>query len=185
MSSSSKYGYASRICAVECPAASKPTTVPTVTRKPRMQGFPPMTAGSRVIRVKDFIILTTPVQQLGIGRDNYGRNQSVRAEAIYCLFSLSTSFLSTCEQPRQMETRLSTGPHDLSLIDKKGIIFLLGPEGDYTLDKRSSFLSFQQLNRFALYLDAIEFVVCQKIAFFYAIMKRAFAVQENSQGLFR
>ena len=33
------------------PAATSPTTVPTVTRIPRMHGFPPITAGSRVMRV--------------------------------------------------------------------------------------------------------------------------------------
>ena len=31
---------------LDSPDASKPTTVPTVTRNPRMQGFPPMTIGS-------------------------------------------------------------------------------------------------------------------------------------------
>jgi putative transposase len=33
------------------PAATSPTTVPTVTRIPRMHGFPPITAVSRVMRV--------------------------------------------------------------------------------------------------------------------------------------
>ena len=32
------------------PAATKPTIVPTVTRMPRMQGFPPITVGSKVTR---------------------------------------------------------------------------------------------------------------------------------------
>ena len=32
------------------PAASRPSTVPTVTRQPRMHALPPMTVGSRVIR---------------------------------------------------------------------------------------------------------------------------------------
>ena len=31
------------------PAATSPTIIPTVTRSPRMQGFPPMTRGSKVI----------------------------------------------------------------------------------------------------------------------------------------
>src|ERR1035437_656125 len=48
-SSSSRYGYAFRISPKEWPAATSPTIVPTVTRKPRMQGFPPMTLGSNVI----------------------------------------------------------------------------------------------------------------------------------------
>ena len=41
----------------ECPDAISPTIVPTVTRKPRMQGFPPITSGFRVIRVSCFMIL--------------------------------------------------------------------------------------------------------------------------------
>ncbi len=34
-----------------------PTIMPTVTRKPRMQGFPPMTSGFNVIRVSCFMEL--------------------------------------------------------------------------------------------------------------------------------
>ena len=49
-SSGSKYGYAIRISCSEWPAASRPKTVPTVTRIPRMQGRPPMTRGSCVMR---------------------------------------------------------------------------------------------------------------------------------------
>ena len=41
----------------ECPDAINPTIVPTVTRKPRMQGFPPITSGFRVILVSCFMIL--------------------------------------------------------------------------------------------------------------------------------
>jgi hypothetical protein len=36
------------------PEAISPTIVPTVTRKPRMQGFPPMTSGLNVIRASSF-----------------------------------------------------------------------------------------------------------------------------------
>ncbi len=41
----------------ECADAISPTIVPTVTRKPRMQGFPPITSGFRVILLSCFIIL--------------------------------------------------------------------------------------------------------------------------------
>ena len=37
-----------------CPEATRPTTVPTVTRIPRMHGRPPIFSGSAVIRVKVF-----------------------------------------------------------------------------------------------------------------------------------
>ena len=37
------------------PAASSPTTVPTVTRRPRMHAFAPMTAGSMAILSNDFM----------------------------------------------------------------------------------------------------------------------------------
>jgi len=40
-----------------CPAASKPTRVPTVTRIPRMHGRPPITAGSRVIRFSKSVFM--------------------------------------------------------------------------------------------------------------------------------
>ena len=50
MSSSSKYGYNSRTSWKEAPEAKRPVIVPTVTLIPRMQGFPPITLGSIVIR---------------------------------------------------------------------------------------------------------------------------------------
>src|SRR5256885_16517871 len=50
MSSGSRYGYACRIRSRDLPPASSPRMVPTVTRSPRMQGSPPMTAGLWVIR---------------------------------------------------------------------------------------------------------------------------------------
>lgn len=50
MSSGSRHGYSRRISSRVRSAATSPTTVPTVTRMPRMQGFPPITAGSRVMR---------------------------------------------------------------------------------------------------------------------------------------
>ena len=46
-----KVGVSLRISFRVRPAAMSPTTVPTVTRMPRMHGFPPITRGSRVIRV--------------------------------------------------------------------------------------------------------------------------------------
>ena len=56
MSSSSKYGYAFRMSVMEWPDANSPTTVPTVTRKPRIHGFPPITSGSKVMRVNCFMV---------------------------------------------------------------------------------------------------------------------------------
>src|SRR5581483_3298217 len=56
MSSASRYGYALRISSRERPAASRPITMPTVTRSPRIQALPPMTAGSSVMRVRFFIV---------------------------------------------------------------------------------------------------------------------------------
>ena len=55
MSSRSRYGYASRISSMLCPEPTSPTTTPTVTRIPRMHGFPPITAGFRVMRSKSSI----------------------------------------------------------------------------------------------------------------------------------
>jgi hypothetical protein len=40
------------------PEAINPTMVPTVTRKPRIQGFPPMTSGLIVILVNGFIVIS-------------------------------------------------------------------------------------------------------------------------------
>ena len=50
MSLASRYGYALRISSRDRPTASNPSTVPTVTRWPRIQGLPPITAGSKVMR---------------------------------------------------------------------------------------------------------------------------------------
>ena len=55
------------------PGGDEPTTVPTVTRMPRMQGFPPITAGSRVTRVNSGMpgssgLLLLSSKQLGHGR---------------------------------------------------------------------------------------------------------------------
>src|SRR5438093_10179094 len=55
MSRASRYGYAARISSAVWPLASNPINVPTVTRSPRMQGFPPITAGSCVIRSTRFM----------------------------------------------------------------------------------------------------------------------------------
>ena len=51
MSSCSKYGYAASISASLWPEANSPEIAPTVTRNPRMQGLPPITAGSFVMRL--------------------------------------------------------------------------------------------------------------------------------------
>lgn len=59
MSSGSRYGYRSTISTLDLPAATSPTMVPTVTRRPRRQGFPPITAGSRVIRLSSSMFNTT------------------------------------------------------------------------------------------------------------------------------
>jgi hypothetical protein len=55
-SSDSRYGYNRSTSSRVCPEASKPTIVPTVTRIPRMQGRPPITSGSAVMRVSSFIV---------------------------------------------------------------------------------------------------------------------------------
>ncbi len=49
MSSGSRYGYSARIFSRVYPAATRPTSVPTVTRMPLMHGRPPMTVASNVI----------------------------------------------------------------------------------------------------------------------------------------
>jgi hypothetical protein len=51
--------------AFDRPAATRPTIVPTVTRNPRMQGFPPMTAGFVVIRVSSFTFRLRTLAPLG------------------------------------------------------------------------------------------------------------------------
>src|ERR1700744_1309052 len=55
-SSCCRYGYIFKTSSAVRPEASKPITVPTVTRNPRMQGFPPITFGLSVIRSKFFIV---------------------------------------------------------------------------------------------------------------------------------
>ena len=52
MSSCSRYGRSARICSSVSLSANMETTVATGTRRPRMHGIPPMTAGSTVIRSK-------------------------------------------------------------------------------------------------------------------------------------
>jgi hypothetical protein len=52
MSASSRYGYAARISGIVRPLATKPTIVPTVMRRPRTHGLPPIASGSSVILVK-------------------------------------------------------------------------------------------------------------------------------------
>src|SRR5437899_9288593 len=51
----------------EDPEASNPMIVPTVTRKPRIQGFPPMTRGFNVIRVSCLITLDCRFLKLRCG----------------------------------------------------------------------------------------------------------------------
>lgn len=50
ISARSIYGYSSNTESSLCPDASRPSNVPTVTRVPATQGFPPITAGSERIR---------------------------------------------------------------------------------------------------------------------------------------
>ena len=63
ISFASKYGYIFRISSDEWPAANNPSTVPTVTRMPRIQGFPPITAGSKVMRS-----ISMPINMLQLER---------------------------------------------------------------------------------------------------------------------
>src|SRR5579864_5323313 len=51
------------------PAPIWPTIIPTVTRKPRMHGLPPMTAGFCVMRVKSFMakLILCPCARLYYG----------------------------------------------------------------------------------------------------------------------
>src|SRR5687768_17371877 len=50
------------------PAATRPTIVPTVTRRPRMHGLPPITSGSNVILVRG-VMAKAPVIHCRTGRD--------------------------------------------------------------------------------------------------------------------
>ena len=50
MSSGSRYGYKCNTFVLECPTASRPTIVPTISRRLRMHGFPPIRAELKVIR---------------------------------------------------------------------------------------------------------------------------------------
>src|SRR5260370_33736741 len=52
----------------ECPEAISPTRVPTVTRRPRTQGFPPMTSGSMVMRLKCVIVSVPPEIQTSLSK---------------------------------------------------------------------------------------------------------------------
>src|SRR3972149_2258855 len=61
ISSASRYGYALRISLLSCPAAMRPIIIPTVTRRPRIVGLPPITLGSKVMRFKFFIFVLLPV----------------------------------------------------------------------------------------------------------------------------
>lgn len=67
MSSASKYGYIFSTSSEVCPDANNPSTVPTVTRMPRIQGFPPITAGSKVMRS---ISIPTNMLQLKHARES-------------------------------------------------------------------------------------------------------------------
>lgn len=51
-SAASRYGYARSTSSLECPAASSRKTFATVTRSPRMQGFPAITFGFTEMRFK-------------------------------------------------------------------------------------------------------------------------------------
>src|SRR3972149_1282394 len=97
MSSASKYGYAFRMSAMECPDANSPTTVPTVTRKPRIHGFPPITSGSRVIRVNCFMVHRKDAEgaKKNLKQEKYGMKKRTRRQGL--ITTIPYPYLTTQE----------------------------------------------------------------------------------------
>src|SRR5205085_11797919 len=77
MSSGSRYGYKRRISSCVWPEARSPTTVPTVTRIPRMHGLPPIIAGSAVIRVSVRMLFGV-YEQIGVRAKDTDRFSTAR-----------------------------------------------------------------------------------------------------------
>jgi hypothetical protein len=122
------------------------------------------------MRVKGFIVLTTPLNQSDTVRGDYGQKRFAKSsddavESTFLFHALRQSqsrlalLLAVFPLPSLLPILLS--PYGFPLIDKKGRVLLPAPKDAHTLalDNRASF----PLNRFDLYLDVIEFVTASAV----------------------